>query len=146
MLEVRMLRARSPDRVHAIAGERQRLDKWLWLARLVKTRRQAVRLVEGGYVRVDARRAEAASKSVGRGDVLTVALERQVRVLRMLAIAERRGPSREAQALFEDLSPERGTASPPAGVCLPKRRKGDSNAKLMVAERCVPRTPRGGME
>jgi ribosomal 50S subunit-recycling heat shock protein len=80
MLEVRMLHALSPDRVHAIAAERQRLDKWLWLARFVKTRIQAVRLVEGGYVRVDARRAEAASKSVGPGDVLTVALERQVRV------------------------------------------------------------------
>jgi ribosome-associated heat shock protein Hsp15 len=85
------------------ACERQRLDKWLWFARLVKTRQEAVRLVEEGFVRVDARRADVPSKSVGPGDVLTIALERQVRVLRILSIAARRGPSREARALFEDV-------------------------------------------
>jgi ribosome-associated heat shock protein Hsp15 len=132
--------------VPAVTAERQRLDKWLWFARLVKTRKRAARLVEDGYVRVDARRAEAASKSVRPGDVLTIALERQVRVLRVLAIAERRGPSREAQALFEDLRADAGTASGPADACLPKQRKGDSNAGPMVVERRAPRTPRGGVE
>jgi ribosome-associated heat shock protein Hsp15 len=94
---------RSPNAVSAITCERQRLDKWLWFARLVKTRQEAVRLVEEGFVRVDARRADVPSKSVGPGDVLTIALERQVRVLRILSIAARRGPSREARALFEDV-------------------------------------------
>jgi ribosome-associated heat shock protein Hsp15 len=92
------------DPVHAVGTGRQRLDKWLWYARLVKTRQQAARLVEDGYVRIDTRRAEAPAKSVGPGDVLTIALERQVRVLRILAIAERRGPSRDARLLFEDLT------------------------------------------
>ncbi len=92
------------DPAHAVATERQRLDKWLWFARLVKTRKQAVRLVEDGYVRIDARRADVPAESVGPGDVLTIALERQVRVLRILAIAERRGPNRDAQLLFEDLT------------------------------------------
>jgi ribosome-associated heat shock protein Hsp15 len=92
------------DPVRPVSAERQRLDKWLWFARLVKTRQQAARLVEDGYVRVDARRADAPAKSVGPGDVLTIALERQVRVLRILAIAERRGRSRDAQLLFEDLT------------------------------------------
>jgi ribosome-associated heat shock protein Hsp15 len=95
---------RSPDPNSGMIAERQRLDKWLWFARLVKTRKQAVRLVEQGYVRVDARRAGAASKSVRPGDVLTIALERQVRVLRVRAIAGRRGASSDAPALFEDLS------------------------------------------
>jgi ribosome-associated heat shock protein Hsp15 len=92
------------DPAHAVATKRQRLDKWLWFARLVKTRQQAVRLVEDGYVRVDARRADVPAKSVSPGDVLTIALERQVRVLRILAIAERRGPNRDTQLLFEDLT------------------------------------------
>ena len=91
------------DRGH-VAAERQRLDKWLWFARLVKTRKQAVQLIEHGYVRIDARRVDVPARSVGRGDVLTIALERHVRVLRVLAIAERRGPSRDAQLLFEDLT------------------------------------------
>jgi ribosome-associated heat shock protein Hsp15 len=88
---------------HAPTAERQRLDKWLWFARLVKTRREAARLVEAGFVRVDARRAAVPSKPVGPGDVLTIALERRVRVLRIRGIAARRGPSRDARALFEDV-------------------------------------------
>ncbi len=93
---------RSPNAVSAC--ERQRLDRWLWCARLVKTRKEAVRLIEEGFVRVDARRADVPSKPVGPGDVLTIALERQVRVVRILGIAGRRGPSREARALFEDVA------------------------------------------
>ena len=95
---------RAHDQAHAIATGRQRLDKWLWFAHLAKTRKQAVRLVEMGYVRVDARRADVPAKSVGPGDVLTIALERQVRVLRILAVAERRRPNCAAQLLFEDLT------------------------------------------
>ncbi|MFZ0559305.1 MAG: S4 domain-containing protein [Methylovirgula sp.] len=94
---------RPRNSVPALAAERQRLDKWMWFARLVKTRREAARLVEEGFVRVDARRADVPSKPVGPGDVLTIALERRVRVLRILGIAERRGPSRDARALFEDV-------------------------------------------
>jgi ribosome-associated heat shock protein Hsp15 len=96
---------RSVVPVHA--AEKQRLDKWLWFARLVKTRKQAVRLVEEGYVRVDSRRADVPAKSVAAGDVLTIALQREVRVLRVLAIGERRGASRDALLLFEDLSGQR---------------------------------------
>ncbi len=98
------MRPNSHAPVHAVAAERQRLDKWLWFARLVKTRKQAVRLVEDSHVRIDARRTGVPAKSVGPGDVLTIALEREVRVLRILAIAERRGPHRDAQLLFEDLT------------------------------------------
>ncbi len=99
------------DEVDAVAGERQRLDKWLWFARLAKTRKDAVRLVEDGYVRIDARRAAAPAKSVGPGDVLTIALEREVRVLRVLGIAARRGPSREARRLFEDITQDMSDAA-----------------------------------
>ena len=86
---------------------RQRLDKWLWFTRVAKTRSLAARLVTEGHVRVNSVRVETASKAVKSGDVVTVALERHVRVLRVLAGGERRGPAPEAQTLYEDLAPRR---------------------------------------
>ena len=97
------------------ASVRQRLDKWLWFARVVKTRSLAAKLVSAGHVRVNARRIEDPAKSVKSGDVVTVALDREVRVLRILAGGERRGPFIEAQQLFEDLS-ERPAGSAEAGT------------------------------
>ena len=87
--------------------ERQRLDKWLWFARVVKSRTLAARLVEAGHVRVNGQRSTVPARPVGVDDVLTVALERQVRVLRIVATGERRGPFVEARLLFEDLSEAR---------------------------------------
>ena len=88
---------------------RQRLDKWLWFTRVVKTRSLAARLVTEGHVRVNSVRVEVASKPVRAGDVVTVALERHVRVLKVLAAGVRRGPATEARTLYEDLAPR----SPP---------------------------------
>jgi ribosome-associated heat shock protein Hsp15 len=86
-------------------AERQRLDKWLWFARVVRTRTLAGRLVGDGHVRVNAQRIETPAKPVRPGDVLTIALERQVRVLRIVAIAPRRGSTEDAKHLFEELTP-----------------------------------------
>ena len=83
---------------------RQRLDKWLCFARVTKTRSLAARLVEDGFVRINGQRSQSPAKLVGMGDVLTIALERRVRVLRVLDVGERRGPFRDACRLFEDLS------------------------------------------
>ena len=83
---------------------KQRLDKWLWFARIVKTRSLALRLILDGHVRVNAQRIETPSKSVGPGDVLTIALENRIAVLRIVAIGARRGPFSEARLLFEDLA------------------------------------------
>lgn len=89
------------------AGEqpaaRQRLDKYLWFARMARTRVAATELVTSGCVRVNSRRVTLPGKSVALGDVLTIALERDVRVLRVLALAERRGPYEQARLLYEDL-------------------------------------------
>jgi ribosome-associated heat shock protein Hsp15 len=82
----------------------QRLDKWLWFARVVKTRSLASKLILEGHVRVNAQRIETPAKAVAPGDVLTIALENKVAVLRIVAIGARRGPFREARLLFEDLS------------------------------------------
>ncbi len=82
---------------------RQRLDKWLWFARMVKSRTLAARLVEDGHVRLNGKRIENAARAIAAGDVLTIALERQVRVLRVVDPGERRGPFAEARRLYEDL-------------------------------------------
>ena len=94
---------------------RQRLDKWLWFARVVKTRSLAAKLVESGHVRVNAARVDNPAKSVKVGDVLTVALDRDVRVLRVLGAGARRGPYQEAKTLFEDLSPRPSEAERDVG-------------------------------
>jgi ribosome-associated heat shock protein Hsp15 len=84
--------------------DRQRVDKWLWHARVVRTRTAAAALADKGCVRVNGERVVAASRVVKAGDVVTVALDR-VRVLRVLAFSERRGSARDASILFEDLQP-----------------------------------------
>ena len=85
------------------AAGRQRLDKWLWFARVVKSRSLAARLVAEGHVRVNGTRSDNPAKLVRSGDVLTIALERRVRVLRVAAPGLRRGPFEEARTLFAEL-------------------------------------------
>ena len=84
-------------------GGRIRLDKWLWFARVVRTRALAQELAASGHVRVNGQRAEAASKAVRIGDVLTIALPSRVRVLKVVDVAGRRGPAGEAERLYEEL-------------------------------------------
>jgi ribosome-associated heat shock protein Hsp15 len=84
--------------------DRQRIDKWLWHARLVRTRAAAAALAASGHVRLNGQRIDSASRPVRAGDVLTVALDRTVRVLKVMAFSERRGGFAQAQHLYEDLS------------------------------------------
>jgi ribosome-associated heat shock protein Hsp15 len=84
--------------------ERQRIDRWLWHARLVRTREAAAALAGAGYVRVNGARIDAPGRFVRPGDVITVALARHVRVLRVRGFVERRGPTGSAQTLYEDLT------------------------------------------
>jgi ribosome-associated heat shock protein Hsp15 len=92
--------------------DRQRIDKWLWHARVVRTRAAAADLAAAGHVRINGRRVDAASRAVRPGDVVTVALDRAVRVVKVLAFAERRGSAHDARALCETLEPSPGR---PAG-------------------------------
>ncbi len=85
--------------------DRQRIDKWLWHARVVRTRSAAAALAVSGHVRVNGQRIDAASRSVRLGDVVTIALDRTVRVLKVAAFAERRGAAESARILVEDLAP-----------------------------------------
>ena len=93
--------------------DRQRIDKWLWHARVVRTRSAAAALAACGYVRINGQRIDAPSHTVRSGDVVTVALDRAVRVLKVVAFAERRGSAIEARALCETLEP--AIAPPPSG-------------------------------
>lgn len=83
----------------------QRLDKWLWYARVVKSRTLASSLVQDGKVRINRERITKPSQTIRPGDVITVAVHRQVRVLKVVAGGTRRGPAKEAISLYEDLSP-----------------------------------------
>jgi ribosome-associated heat shock protein Hsp15 len=87
-----------------------RLDSWLWHARFVRTRSLAAALVTEGRVRVNGQPVGKPGRSIGPGDVLTFALHGRVRVVRVLAVADRRGPAAAAQELYEELAP----AAPPA--------------------------------
>ncbi len=83
--------------------ERQRLDKWLWHARVVRARSSAAALVEAGHVRVNGVREKAPGHSVKAGDVLTIGLDRTVRVLKVVGFSERRGDASAARVLYDDL-------------------------------------------
>jgi ribosome-associated heat shock protein Hsp15 len=85
-------------------AQSRRLDKWLWFARIAKTRTTAAGLIEDGKVRLNRSKVSKPSQSVRAGDVLTVAIGPQVRVLKVLALGERRGPATEARVLYEDLA------------------------------------------
>jgi ribosome-associated heat shock protein Hsp15 len=83
--------------------ERQRLDKWLWHARVVKARRSAAALVEAGHVRINGVREKAPGHAVKVGEVLTIGLDRSVRILKVAGFAERRGDAAAARVLYDDL-------------------------------------------
>ncbi len=87
-------------------GETQRLDQWLWHARFFKTRSLATKLVSGGHVRVDGTRVSKPAYALRAQTTLTFPQAKQIRVIRVEALATRRGPAPEAQALYTDLTPE----------------------------------------
>jgi len=84
--------------------ERQRIDKWLWHARVVRTRSDAAALVAAGHVRINGQRERSAGHGVKAADVLTIALDSRVRVLRVTGFAERRGDANAAQTLYDELA------------------------------------------
>lgn len=87
----------------AVENDCQRIDRWLWHARVVRSRVAAAALANAGYVRINGARIGAPGRTVRRGDVITVALDRRVRVLKVAAFSERRGPAAAAARLYEEL-------------------------------------------
>jgi ribosome-associated heat shock protein Hsp15 len=107
-----------------------RVDKWLWVARLHKTRSLAADAVKGGRVQVNGQRVKP-SKEVGPGDELEVTTGQVRRTVVVRGVAERRGPAKEAALLYEEtaesvaarelLAEQRRLTSPPPGADLGAR-------------------------
>jgi ribosome-associated heat shock protein Hsp15 len=85
---------------------RQRIDKWLFFARVLKSRSLAAKLAQAGRVRINGEKTDQAAALVKAGDVLTMTLDRRILVYRVLAPGVRRGPADEARTLYEDISPQ----------------------------------------
>jgi ribosome-associated heat shock protein Hsp15 len=105
----------NPER----AGESVRIDRWLWAARMYKTRSQAAAAIEGGKVRLnDARPKTGAAVRVG--DIVRVRQGPIERTLRVTGLAERRGRASEAAGLLEETAES-----------LARRREREAQLKLM---------------
>lgn len=89
--------------VQASAATSLRLDKWLWYARFFKSRSRATAACGAGRIRVNRVLVDKAHHAVRPGDVLTFPHDDLVRVVRVRALASRRGPAAEARALYEEL-------------------------------------------
>ena len=98
-----------------VAEGRQRIDKWLFFSRAVKSRSLAAKLGVAGRVRINRDKAAQASDLVKPGDVLTITLDRRIFVWKVLGAGVRRGPAEEARTLYEDMSPP----PTPKGEALP---------------------------
>lgn len=87
---------------------KQRVDKWLWHARMVKSRTLAAALVSDGLVRINRQKVVKSSHEVGPGDVLTLTLHGRIVVLRVVACAGHRGPAPVARLLYETIDSSDG--------------------------------------
>lgn len=94
----------APDADHTPATDRQRLDRWIWHARVVRSRADAAALIRAGHVRLDGARASNPGQSVRTGQVLTIALDSRVRVLRVLSFSERRRDANSIAELFDEIT------------------------------------------
>ncbi len=123
---------------------RQRIDKWLFFARVVKSRSLAAKLAVAGRVRINRDKASQASDLVKPGDVLTITLDRRILVYKVVDAGKRRGPADEARTLYEDMSPPPApkgeapaNAMPPlrdAGSGRPTKRERRETDKLRGSE------------
>lgn len=83
-----------------MGGGHIRLDKWLWQARLFKSRSLSAAAIAAGKIRLNGNTIFKPAHSVGPGDVLTFANDAEIRVIRIVDCGTRRGPAAEAQALY----------------------------------------------
>ena len=84
---------------------RQRIDKWLFFARLRKSRSLAAKSVESGDVSINGVNIRQPSHAVRPGDVVVLSLDRHDMVVKVLQPGERRGPYEEARLLYSDMTP-----------------------------------------
>ncbi|WP_108258568.1 RNA-binding S4 domain-containing protein [Mangrovicoccus ximenensis] len=109
---------------------RLRVDKWLWQARFFKTRGLAAEVSSSGHLRLNGAHVKKSSQAVKPGDTLTFPQGGRIRVIKVLGIGTRRGPAPEAQALYEDMTPEqpRDESAPAAGAAPSRREREQARA------------------
>ena len=90
-----------------------RLDKWLWQARFFRSRGLAAEEIEAGHVRINGQKTKKPGHVLRAGDVLTFPQGDRIRLIRVLALGERRGPATEAQELYLDMDAQTPDAAPP---------------------------------
>ena len=105
----------------------QRLDKWLWFARVVRTRTASAELVSRGKVQINGVKITKPGHVVKLDEVVTVILQEKLRLLRVAGFAERRGNAEAAATLFVDLTP-RPTAPTPETSHEPKQGQRDAGS------------------
>ena len=88
-----------------------RLDRYLHCIRLVKSRTLAQSIIAEGYVRIDGKRVEKPSDEVRVGSVIALPLHDKVRILRVLAMPDRRGPAAEARTFYVELTIDAASAA-----------------------------------
>jgi ribosome-associated heat shock protein Hsp15 len=88
-------------------SERARIDKWLWHARFFRSRASAQAAAASGLIRLNGERIEKGGHGVKPGDLVTVPQGRDVLAVRVLAIAQRRGPAKVARTLYEIVAEKR---------------------------------------
>lgn len=93
-----------------------RIDRYLHCIRLTKSRTLAQAVVEEGHARIDGRRVVKASETVRIGSIVALPLHGRIRVLRVLALPDRRGPATEARLAYEELSEREGERNSPVDV------------------------------
>ncbi len=116
-----------------------RLDKWLWFARFFKTRTLATRVTASGKVRLNGDVVSKPHQAVRVGDVLTFPMGRDIRVVRIEALGQRRGPAPEARTLYEDLAPPRPRQSEKAIDADVARRERGSGRPTKAERRALER-------
>ena len=80
-----------------------RIDRFLFFIRLVKSRTLAQSIIDEGHVCIGGKRVEKPSEEVREGSVIGLPLRGRVRILRVLAVPQRRGPASEARSCYEEL-------------------------------------------
>ncbi len=81
----------------------QRLDKWLWCARFMRARADCARLVADGRLRINRQPTDKPHARLRVGDIITLPLRGDVRVIAVLALATRRGPAGDARLLYREI-------------------------------------------
>jgi ribosomal 50S subunit-recycling heat shock protein len=117
---------------------KQRLDKWLFFARFVKSRTLAGSLAANGHVKINDKASSGADNPVRVGDMLVIRHSERVITCRVLGLGIRRGPAPEAQLLYQDLTPEKsaqpsGAAQRVAGSGRPEKKERRAMERLRAS-------------